>query len=88
MRNARILREGLEQMGLHVWGGIDAPYIWRRTPDGMSSREFFDFLLDRCHVAGTPGSGFGPSGEGYFRLTAFRPLRGHSACGGPDAPAL
>ncbi|WP_289740729.1 LL-diaminopimelate aminotransferase [Muribaculum intestinale] len=71
MRNARILREGLEQMGLHVWGGIDAPYIWLRTPDSMSSWEFFDFLLDHCHVAGTPGSGFGPSGEGYFRLTAF-----------------
>lgn len=71
MRNAQILREGLETLGLQVWGGIDAPYIWLRTPGGMSSWEFFDFLLDRCHVAGTPGSGFGPSGEGYFRLTAF-----------------
>lgn len=71
MRNARVLREGLAGLGLSVWGGVDAPYIWLRTPDGMSSWQFFDRLLDQCRVAGTPGSGFGPSGEGYFRLTAF-----------------
>ncbi len=71
MRNATILRDGLSALGLDVWGGVDAPYIWLRTPGGLSSWEFFDLLLDRCRVAGTPGSGFGPSGEGYFRLTAF-----------------
>ena len=71
MRNANILRDGLSALGLDVWGGVDAPYIWLRTPGGLSSWEFFDLLLDRCRVAGTPGSGFGPSGEGYFRLTAF-----------------
>jgi LL-diaminopimelate aminotransferase len=71
MRNAKVLREGLAAIGLEVWGGVDAPYIWLRTPNGMTSWEFFDLLLDRCRVAGTPGSGFGPSGEGYFRLTAF-----------------
>ncbi len=71
MRNAKVLREGLSSAGFEVWGGIDAPYIWLRTPGGLSSWEFFDLLLDRCRVAGTPGCGFGPSGEGYFRLTAF-----------------
>lgn len=71
MRNAKVLREGLTKLGFQVWGGVDAPYIWLRTPQGMTSWEFFDLLLDRCRVAGTPGSGFGPSGEGYFRLTAF-----------------
>lgn len=71
MRNAKVLREGLAEAGLQVFGGIDAPYIWIKTPGGMSSWDFFDLLLSKCNVAGTPGSGFGPSGEGYFRLTAF-----------------
>ena len=71
MNNAAILRKGLEEAGLRAWGGVNAPYIWLRTPDGMSSWDFFDALLHRCNVVGTPGAGFGPSGEGYFRLTAF-----------------
>ena len=71
LRNADILREGLREAGLEVFGGVNAPYVWIKTPAGMDSWAFFDMLLDRCHVAGTPGSGFGPSGEGYIRLTAF-----------------
>lgn len=71
LRNAGVLRQGLAETGLEVFGGINAPYVWVKTPGGMTSWEFFDALLSRCHVAGTPGSGFGPAGEGYFRLTAF-----------------
>lgn len=71
MGNAEIMRRGLQEAGLQAWGGVNAPYIWLRTPAGMSSWAFFDALLERCHVVGTPGCGFGPSGEGYFRLTAF-----------------
>ncbi len=71
MENARIIREGLEAAGLTVYGGRNAPYLWVRTPAGLSSWEFFDKLLREAHVVGTPGSGFGPSGEGYLRLTAF-----------------
>jgi LL-diaminopimelate aminotransferase len=71
MENAQIIREGLEAAGLSVYGGRNAPYIWVRTPDGLTSWEFFDQLLTEAHVVGTPGSGFGPSGEGYLRLTAF-----------------
>lgn len=71
MNNARIIREGLQAAGYSVSGGVNAPYIWMETPKGMTSWEFFDCLLDRANVVGTPGSGFGPSGEGYFRLTAF-----------------
>ncbi|MCM1332577.1 MAG: LL-diaminopimelate aminotransferase [Bacteroides sp.] len=71
MENASILRQGLEDCGLKVYGGENSPYIWIKTPSGISSWNFFDKLLSECHVAGTPGSGFGPSGEGYFRLTAF-----------------
>ena len=71
MENARIIREGLREAGFEVYGGTDAPYIWMRVPEGMTSWDFFDRLLDTCHVVGTPGSGFGASGEGYFRLTAF-----------------
>ena len=71
MENARIIREGLTAAGFSVYGGKDAPYIWMKVPQGMDSWAFFDFLLSRAHVIGTPGSGFGPSGEGYFRLTAF-----------------
>ena len=71
MGNARLIRTGLEDMGLEVHGGENAPYVWLRTPNGISSWEFFDKLLYEAHVVGTPGSGFGPSGEGYFRLSAF-----------------
>ncbi len=71
MDNARIIREGLRRAGLVVYGGANAPYIWVRTPAGLSSWDFFDKLLADAHVVGMPGSGFGPSGEGYFRLTAF-----------------
>jgi LL-diaminopimelate aminotransferase len=69
--NAARLREGLIAMGLQVFGGVDAPYVWLKTPDGVPSWDFFDRLLTSAHVVGTPGSGFGPSGEGYFRLSAF-----------------
>jgi len=71
MENARIIREGLQQAGITCYGGVNAPYIWLKTPGGLGSWDFFDRLLDECHVVGTPGSGFGPSGEGYFRLSAF-----------------
>ncbi len=71
LENCRIIREGLIEAGFTVFGGINSPYVWMKTPDGMSSWEFFDYLLDKAHVVGTPGEGFGPSGEGYFRLTAF-----------------
>ncbi|GAB4275603.1 MAG: LL-diaminopimelate aminotransferase [Deferrisomatales bacterium] len=71
MDNARIIREGLHAAGITCYGGVNAPYIWLKTPGGLSSWEFFDKLLTECHVVGTPGSGFGPSGEGYFRLSAF-----------------
>ncbi len=71
MENARIIREGLSEAGIQCFGGVNAPYIWLKTPEGMSSWDFFDKLLNECHVVGTPGSGFGPSGEGYFRLSAF-----------------
>ena len=71
MENARVIREGLAAAGLAVYGGVNAPYIWLRTPGGLSSWDFFDKLLTECHVVGTPGSGFGPAGEGYFRLSAF-----------------
>lgn len=71
MNNARLIYDGLKEAGYTVSGGVNAPYIWLKTPDGMTSWDFFDYLLDRANVVGTPGSGFGPSGEGYFRLTAF-----------------
>jgi LL-diaminopimelate aminotransferase len=71
MENARIIRTGLAEAGLTVYGGINAPYIWLKTPTGMTSWDFFDKLLTECNVVGTPGSGFGPSGEGFFRLSAF-----------------
>jgi len=69
--NARRLREGLGAAGFHVFGGVHAPYLWLRTAAGLSSWDFFDRLLREAHVVGTPGAGFGPSGEGYFRLSAF-----------------
>ncbi len=71
MENARIIREGLTAAGITCFGGVNAPYIWLKTPDGMTSWDFFDKLLNECFIVGTPGSGFGPSGEGYFRLSAF-----------------
>ena len=71
LSNARTIREGLEAAGLAAYGGRNAPYVWFRTPAGVSSWDFFDRLLATAGVVGAPGSGFGPSGEGYFRLTAF-----------------
>ncbi|HHV28755.1 LL-diaminopimelate aminotransferase [Acetivibrio mesophilus] len=71
MDNAKIIKQGLEDVGLTVFGGVNAPYIWLKTPKGVSSWEFFDMMLKEINVVGTPGSGFGPNGEGYFRLTAF-----------------
>ena len=71
MKNARTIKEGLAAVGYTVFGGVNAPYIWLKTPDNMSSWDFFDYLLENVNIVGTPGSGFGPSGEGYFRLTAF-----------------
>ena len=71
MKNARTIKSGLKEAGFEVYGGANAPYIWLKTPDQMTSWEFFDYLLENANVVGTPGSGFGPSGEGYFRLTAF-----------------
>lgn len=74
MNNAKIIREGLASEGLQVYGGVNSPYIWVKTPKGMTSWGFFDYLLNDLHVVGTPGVGFGPSGEGYLRLTAFGTL--------------
>ena len=71
MENAAVIREGLLSCGYEASGGVNSPYIWMKTPDGLTSWEFFDRLLNEAGVIGTPGSGFGPSGEGYFRLTAF-----------------
>ncbi len=71
MENSKMIKQGLQDMGYEVYGGVNAPYIWLKTPGDMTSWEFFDHLLSKASVVGTPGSGFGPSGEGYFRLTAF-----------------
>lgn len=71
LENASILRNGLESVGFEVYGGVNAPYIWLKTPNGLPSWDFFDQLLNKAHLVGTPGSGFGASGEGYFRLSAF-----------------
>lgn len=71
LENAKIIREQLTAAGFDVYGGVNAPYIWLKTPDGLSSWDFFDKLLQTCHVVGTPGSGFGAAGEGYFRISAF-----------------
>ena len=71
MNNAKVIREGLLSMGLTVFGGVNAPYIWLKTPAGLDSWAFFDKLLSEANIVGTPGAGFGPAGEGYFRLTAF-----------------
>ena len=69
--NARIIHEALEKKGIWHIGGVNSPYIWLKCPDGMTSWEYFDHLLTKAHVVGTPGAGFGEMGEGYFRLTAF-----------------
>ena len=71
MNNAKTIYTGLKEAGYEVFGGVNAPYIWLKTPEHMTSWEFFDFLLEKANVVGTPGCGVGPSGEGYFRLTAF-----------------
>ena len=71
LSNARIIREGLQKAGFTVYGGVNSPYVWLQTPDHMGSWQFFDELLSRAQVVGTPGAGFGAAGEGYFRLTAF-----------------
>lgn len=71
MNNAKYILEGLKSAGYTVSGGVNAPYIWLKAPEGMTSWEFFDYLLEKANVVGTPGAGFGPSGETYFRLTAF-----------------
>ncbi|MEQ9553785.1 MAG: LL-diaminopimelate aminotransferase [Coleofasciculus sp. G3-WIS-01] len=71
LENATIIRQKLKEAGLSVYGGVHAPYIWVKTPNGLSSWDFFDKLLQTCYVVGTPGSGFGAVGEGYFRISAF-----------------
>ena len=71
MENAKIIREKLTEAGLAVYGGENAPYVWVKTPAGLTSWDFFDKLLQVCNVVGTPGSGFGAAGEGYFRISAF-----------------
>ncbi len=71
LENARLIREKLSEAGITTYGGENAPYVWVKTPQGLSSWDFFDKLLHTCHVVGTPGSGFGAAGEGYFRISAF-----------------
>ncbi|SEA39322.1 LL-diaminopimelate aminotransferase apoenzyme [Pseudobutyrivibrio sp. ACV-2] len=71
MNNAKTIYTGLKDAGFEVYGGVNAPYIWLKTPQNMTSWDFFDYLLEKVQIVGTPGAGFGPSGEGYFRLTAF-----------------
>ncbi|MBQ9262692.1 MAG: LL-diaminopimelate aminotransferase [Clostridia bacterium] len=73
-KNAQVIREGLQKAGVQVFGGVHSPYVWMKTPNEMKSWDFFDLLLRKAHVVGTPGEGFGPCGEGYFRLTAFNTL--------------
>ena len=79
MNNARLLREGLTKLGFEVYGGVNAPYVWIKTPGEMTSWEFFDELLEKSHIVGTPGSGFGAAGEGYFRLSAFNSVKNTKA---------
>lgn len=71
LNNAKVIKQGLAEAGFTTYGGVNSPYVWLKTPDGMTSWEFFDYLLEEVQVVGTPGSGFGPAGEGFFRLTAF-----------------
>ena len=70
-KNARVIYDGLCDAGFKCYGGVNSPYVWLKVPEGYTSWEFFDELLEKCQVVGTPGSGFGPAGEGYFRLTSF-----------------
>ncbi len=74
LENAKIIKNNMEKLGLDVYGGVNSPYIWVKTPENMDSWSFFDLLLEEANVVGTPGVGFGPSGEGYLRLTAFNTL--------------
>jgi len=71
MQNAELICQGLRKLGYQVYGGKNAPYIWMKTPNGLDSWQFFDLVLNKAHLVGTPGAGFGPAGQGYFRLTAF-----------------
>ena len=71
MANATLIKDGLSAAGFTTFGGVNAPYVWLKTPDGKDSWQFFDELLTKTNVVGTPGSGFGACGEGYFRLSAF-----------------
>ena len=71
MENAAFIRTSLQEMGYTAYGGVNSPYVWLKTPDGMTSWDFFDVMLTEANVIGTPGSGFGPSGEHFFRLTSF-----------------
>jgi LL-diaminopimelate aminotransferase len=71
MQNAKIISDVLTKLGIWFCGGKNSPYIWLKCPNGMSSWEFFDFLLEKANVVGTPGAGFGFNGEGFFRLTSF-----------------
>jgi LL-diaminopimelate aminotransferase len=71
LENARLIREGLQRIGLTVYGGINSPYIWAKTPNGIDSWTFFDQLLDQCHVVVTPGGGFGPAGNQFVRVSAY-----------------
>jgi len=71
MTNAKIIRDGLNAVGLTAYGGINAPYIWLEIPKGFTSWQYFDYLLNQFHIVGTPGAGFGACGEGYLRLTSF-----------------
>ena len=71
MENAKIIKEGLIEAGFAAYGGVNSPYIWLKVPEGMTSWEFFDKLLNEVQIVGTPGAGFGANGEGFFRLTAF-----------------
>ena len=71
LANARLVHGALTKLGLQVYGGVNAPYVWLKTPGNLSSWDFFDRLLQQAHLVGTPGSGFGACGEGYFRLSAF-----------------
>ncbi len=71
LTNAKLIRDGLQRVGIEVHGGVNAPYVWLKTPNNLSSWDFFDRLLSQAHLVGTPGSGFGAAGEGYFRLSAF-----------------
>ena len=71
MKNSKIIKQGLDKIGFETYGGENAPYVWLKVPNGKKSWEFFDELLENIGVVGTPGVGFGPSGEGYFRLTGF-----------------